>query len=413
MKRYIRRLGYLCLLLSSLVQISLANDFSITAFSGNGSISWADTNTNGHYSIEWASTVGGPWRSDWFDLTQIPATGGGITAQIPMFFRVLHKPLLSASANMVLVSGGGQLQGPQYDFYMSKYEVTEEQFCAFLNNAQANTGNERGAYMWFDVNGDVYTHSNKTEIIFDISMSDFIYYKDNTLGTRYAIFYDSANNPITGVSWYGALKYCNWLTINEGRGISQRCYSEGASGTNWFPANLTYATWTDGFDNSERMEWVQGWGGFRLPMSNYSTGASYFNEFYKAAAWNGYSNTVYAFGRNTLNGQDANYSGSGDPYETFSIPTTPIGYYDGTDHGGTFTTRSNANHYGIFDLSGNVTEWGSDAASSGNEGVNGSRVTFGGSYLDNSSGLRANSPSSNQPYGRNALTGFRVCSSQP
>jgi formylglycine-generating enzyme required for sulfatase activity len=37
-----------------------------------------------------------------------------------------------------------------------------------------------------------------------------------------------------------------------------------------------------------------------------------------------------------------------------------VGYYDGTDHGGEFQTRSNQNAYGIFDLCGNAEEWVSD-----------------------------------------------------
>jgi len=408
MDRVIRQIILPCLL-ATFAQFCAAADFRVIAFPGNGTITWEDANTNGHYSIEWASTLNGPWQSDWFSQTQVPATGGNISAQIPMFFRVVHRPLQSQSADMVLVSGGGQLQGPQYDFYMSKYETTEEQFCAFLNDAQANPGNERGANMWYDVNGDAYIHSNKTIMVFDISRSDFIYFKTNTPGTRYAIFYDSANNPVTGVSWYGAVKYCNWLTIREGRGLSQRCYSEGANTTNWHPANLTYALWADGFDNSERIEWVQGWGGFRLPMSNYSTGSSYFYEFYKAAAWNGVSNTAYAFGRNTIDGKDANYSGSGDPYGGFAIPTTPVGYFDGTDHGGTFQTRSNANHYGIFDLSGNVQEWSTDASSSGGT----DRQVNGGSWQVGSSSVFGADRSSAGSSDCSITIGFRVCSSQP
>lgn len=98
-----------------------------------------------------------------------------------------------------------------------------------------------------------------------------------------------------------------------------------------------------------------------------SYGASDFNEWYKVAAWNGTKNVSYGFGRDTYNGSDANYSGSGDPYESFTPGTTPVGYYNGTSHGGSYQTTSNQNHYGVFDLSGNVDElmtdgWGSQDA---------------------------------------------------
>lgn len=157
------------------------------------------------------------------------------------------------------------------------------------------------------------------------------------------------------------MKYCNWLTIQEGRGEAQRCYSEGTSPSDWRPVHLTSAAWLDGFGYFERQDWVNNYSGFRLPMDDYSAGASPFNEYYKAAAWNGKSNTIYAFGRNNCAGQSANYASSAHPWASFAIRTTPAGYYDGTDHGGAFLTQSNQNHYGIFDLSGNAREWTSDA----------------------------------------------------
>ncbi|MEE8434622.1 MAG: nickel-dependent hydrogenase large subunit, partial [bacterium] len=33
-----------------------------------------------------------------------------------------------------------------------------------------------------------------------------------------------------GVSWYGALKYCNWMTLAQEMNPSQRCYAEGPAG---------------------------------------------------------------------------------------------------------------------------------------------------------------------------------------
>jgi gamma-glutamyl hercynylcysteine S-oxide synthase len=52
-------------------------------------------------------------------------------------------------------------------------------------------------------------------------------------------------------------------------------------------------------------------------------------------------------------GLQANYSGSGDPYDN---NTTPVGYYDGSNHGG-YQTINSPSPYGLYDVAGNVGEW--------------------------------------------------------
>ncbi|MBN2542821.1 formylglycine-generating enzyme family protein [bacterium] len=61
-----------------------------------------------------------------------------------------------------------------------------------------------------------------------------------------------------------------------------------------------------------------------------------------------------------IDGSYANYSGSGDPYESEGFPrTTPVGFYDGAEHDG-FITSDNSSYYGAFDMVGNVWEWVDD-----------------------------------------------------
>lgn len=64
--------------------------------------------------------------------------------------------------------------------------------------------------------------------------------------------------------------------------------------------------------------------------------------------------STYPWGED-LSGAHANYNGSGDSYETHGF-TTPVGYYDGSNHGAQQTIDS-PSPYGLYELAGNVWEW--------------------------------------------------------
>lgn len=270
-----------------------------------------------------------------------------------------------------VVTGGGQFKGPSYDFYVSKFEATNDELLKFLNNAEANQDNAQGANMFFDGKGNVWISPEMKagrDEMFSISNSHLLYDNRNPAGRRYIHSADArgfpafAHHPVTGLSWYGAVKYCNWLTILSGRGEKEVCYSEGTNGLDWAPVTAT--NWVNGrFEDDCRAAWLK-LKGFRLPMS-YSAvpqlTAGKFDEFYKVAAWNGITNTHYGFGRNTLGSLDANYRMK----DGGALGTRPVGFFDGTNMIGGKLTHDCQNYFGVYDISGNVEEWLTDFAASG------------------------------------------------
>jgi hypothetical protein len=117
---------------------------------------------------------------------------------------------------------------------------------------------------------------------------------------------------------------------------------------------------------------------------------------------------LYGFGRNTITGWDANFSGSGDPWDD---GTTPVGYYDGTDHGGAFQTNpvGNENTFALFDMTGNVFHWMQGRYSNHPSSIE-FRAIRGGSWDDGLDlpDLQNNRRTFIRPHATSALIGFRV-----
>jgi formylglycine-generating enzyme len=197
-------------------------------------------------------------------------------------------------------------------YEMSQYEITNEQFCEVMNwsikkgYTIIDDGDLKG------INGKKYLGISNLDggsylaIQFGIKIQgDTIYPKKRC-----------ERQPVHGVTWYGAISFCNFLSEILG-----------------FPKVYT----------SDGENWDASKNGFRLPTEAEWEYAARKDKRY-----------TYAWG-NEISIHYLNYGPSQD-VDTSKIGFKPVGFYNGEENGG-FVTKNNASPFGIYDMTGNVWEW--------------------------------------------------------
>jgi len=207
-------------------------------------------------------------------------------------------------------------------FFMSTCEITNQQYCDYLNSALGG-----GIYL---SDGIVYGSGNNepycdTHICDNESQID---YNDltGTFSVRTKDSRDMSNDPMVEVSWYGAVAYCNWRSSAEGR---QQCY------------NLS--TWECDFSKL----------GYRLPTE----------AEWEYAARGGEQTPYYRFPwGDTISHTQANYFA--DPCSfSYDVNPTVSFHPDWNDEIFPYTSvvgSFSPNGYGLYDMAGNICEWCSD-----------------------------------------------------
>lgn len=208
------------------------------------------------------------------------------------------------------------------EYQIGKYDVTVEQYCAFLNAVASHSD----PHLLYDERMSTDPH------VASLTRSG-----DETTGYVYQPISDYCKKfPITYVSWFSTLRFCNWL--ENGQPVGDEIVGITESGAYNRDAQGVWSLGT----NSK----------WNLPTEN---------QWYKAAyyqpAKNGSPAFYYSFGNSSyyvpdnnetadLPHQEANYCLNG-VFTTATQPRlTPVG-----------TFINSASPCGAYDMTGNVNQW--------------------------------------------------------
>ena len=218
----------------------------------------------------------------------------------------------------------------------------------------------------YEVSRDMITKANAAGSL-GITLADMSSYGGN-----------GVNKPATGLSWYEAATYVNWLNTSTG----------GTAAYNFVGGTFQLWAPTDAGYNANNM--------FRNSLAKYVIASS--NEWYKGAYGN-------------LDGTWNNYPTGSDSAPT-SIASGTAGNTAVIMQSGPadITSAGGLSPWGTMAQGGNVWEWNETAWDGTNNTSSEARVVRGGTWSYNSGYLNASNSYNNNPTSEDDSYGFRVAS---
>ena len=273
--------------------------------------------------------------------------------------------------------------GVNYPYQIGKYDVTIGQYTDFLN-AVAATDTYSLYY------ASMATELNVAGIAQSGSSGSYTYSVINNGG-------NSANRPITYVSWFNSARFANWMANGQPTGAQSSTTTENGayalSGTTTAPAKNVTNPNTSAAPT------------FFIPNENEWYKAAYFDPTLNSGAGGYYT---YATQSNAAPG---NVIGSGMNQANYA----PGGVYSVTQSSSISSSQNyltdvgafsaSGSFYGTFDQSGNVYRWNDLDGTPGS-----SRGLRGGGWSDGASGVSSATSFPIDPSAEGGGIGFRLAS---
>jgi sulfatase modifying factor 1 len=213
---------------------------------------------------------------------------------------------------------GGNSGSVGYIYQIGKYEVTNSEYCNFLNAVDPNGLNALALY--------------NVSMGSDIGNGGIAFNSGNADGAKYSVKSGFANKPVVYVSFYDAMRFCNWLHNGAQPGGDTENGAYTLLGNSATPSNGTTVTRNAGAK-------------FAVPSED---------EWYKAAyhqpqAQGGDTDGFWLYPTRSNTAPNAS-----PPPGTYPAANLNFTLGQVSTVGAYLTT---VGYYGTFDMAGNVQEW--------------------------------------------------------